>query len=263
MPELSVNGTTLFYQERGAGPAVLCLHGFPFDHTTWLDQLAGLSDIRRVVAVDQRGFGRSYPEAIRELDADRYADDAIAVIERLEDGRAVDLIGFSAGCRVACLVADRRPALVRSIVALTPIPFTASAMPNAEQAARQQLDLSGLDMWTNRLKYTFGEDPPLSSLHAMARYRTMVEGARWEMFMAALTSGLPDRTDLCKSLETPMLFVFGERTGGVPAGYQDMLPPNGRAVAIPDAGRLAAIENAPAFNAVTRDFWSAVGGSAG
>lgn len=258
MPEIAINGTTLFYQERGNGPAALCLHGFPFDHTTWLDQLAGLSDIRRVIAVDQRGFGRSYPESIKELDTEAYAVDAIALIEKLEDGRAVDVIGFSAGCRIGYTVAERRPELVRSITALTPLPFTGGQMPDAVNAARQQLDVSGLQMWVNRLKYTFGEDPPLSSLSAMGRYRSMVEGARPEMFTAALVSKSPDHSDLMKSLKVPMLFVFGDRTGGIPDGFEDTLPPNGKVVSISNAGRLACIENVPAFNDAVRDFWASI-----
>jgi 3-oxoadipate enol-lactonase len=258
MPEISINGTTLFYQERGSGHPALCLHGFPFDHTTWLDQMSGLSDIRRVIAVDQRGFGRSYPEAIRELHSEIYAGDTIALIERLGDGSAVDLIGFSAGCRTAYIVADLRPDLVRSIVALTPMPFAGGQMPDPENIARQQLDASGLEMWQNRIAYTFGEDPPLSSLFALGRYRAMVEGARPEMFSAALVSKSPDHSEMMKSLQTPILFVFGDRTGGIPAGFNEALPPKGKAVSIADAGRLACIENYTDFNAAVRDFWTSL-----
>jgi pimeloyl-ACP methyl ester carboxylesterase len=258
MPEISLRDTTLFYQERGKGPGLLCLHGFPFDHTTWLDQLSGLNDVRRVIAVDQRGFGRSYPEAIQKIDKDVYADDAVALIESLEGGRPVDIIGFSAGAHVGCMVADRRPDLVRSITALTPLPFTGGQMPDPFAGARRQLDMAGVELFANRIKYTFGEDPPLTSLFAMARYRAMVEGARPEMFAAALVSASPDRTEMLKRLKTPLLFVFGDRTGGIPEGYADTVPPGSRIISIPDAGRLAAIENAPAFNAAVKDFWASI-----
>ena len=49
----------LAYEERGSGPVLLFIHGFPFDRTMWVAQLAGLAKIRTAVAVDLRGHGLS------------------------------------------------------------------------------------------------------------------------------------------------------------------------------------------------------------
>src|SRR5438093_758150 len=58
-----VNGTELFYEERGGGMAVVLLHGFPLDLRVWEGQVGALSDRWRVITVDMRGFGRSRSEA--------------------------------------------------------------------------------------------------------------------------------------------------------------------------------------------------------
>src|SRR3972149_3767116 len=51
----------LFYREAGEGPLAVFVHGFPLDHSVWLDQLKGLAHVRRCVALDLRGFGKSDP----------------------------------------------------------------------------------------------------------------------------------------------------------------------------------------------------------
>ena len=49
----------LAYDDRGSGPAVVLIHGHPFDRSLWRPQLDWLSASRRVVAPDLRGFGES------------------------------------------------------------------------------------------------------------------------------------------------------------------------------------------------------------
>jgi len=59
MKTLRVNGIELATVDRGAGPPVVLLHGFPLDHTMWNAQVEALSKRHRVLAPDLRGFGRS------------------------------------------------------------------------------------------------------------------------------------------------------------------------------------------------------------
>jgi YbgC/YbaW family acyl-CoA thioester hydrolase len=58
MQRLTVNGVSLAVEVRGEGPAVLFVHGYPFDHTIWRDQIDALDGYRRI-ALDLRGMGRS------------------------------------------------------------------------------------------------------------------------------------------------------------------------------------------------------------
>lgn len=59
MNTLRVNGIELATVDRGAGPPVVLLHGFPLDHTMWNAQVEALSKRHRVLAPGLRGFGRS------------------------------------------------------------------------------------------------------------------------------------------------------------------------------------------------------------
>ena len=59
MTSLSVNGTDLWYVDRGVGLPLLLIHGFPLDHTMWAGQIEALASRCRVIAPDLPGFGRS------------------------------------------------------------------------------------------------------------------------------------------------------------------------------------------------------------
>ncbi|MGH9197635.1 MAG: alpha/beta fold hydrolase, partial [Acidimicrobiia bacterium] len=85
----------LGYDEAGSGPVLLLVHGFPLDSTLWEKQLEGLKDIRRVVAVDLRGRGKSKADP-NGWSVDLYADDVAKTIDSL-GGDPVDVAGLSMG----------------------------------------------------------------------------------------------------------------------------------------------------------------------
>lgn len=122
---VEVNGTHLYYEARGAGPALLFLHGFTLDRRMWRRQVASLSDRYRVVTYDARGFGRS---ALPGTDPYRHCDDAAALCEALGLRRVV-AIGHSIGAHQLLELALQRPDLVGAWVGictsgLATIPFS-------------------------------------------------------------------------------------------------------------------------------------------
>ena len=103
--------TGIYYEVAGAGPAVVFIHAGIADARMWASQLAGLADRYRVVAFDQRGFGRTAWEA------EGYADrrDVIAVMDHVGIGSAV-LVGCSLGGGIAMHVALAAPDRVDALV---------------------------------------------------------------------------------------------------------------------------------------------------
>src|SRR4051794_41818165 len=51
----------LSHEEKGTGIPLVLVHGFPFDHTIWRQQLDDVSETARVLAVDLPGCGGSPP----------------------------------------------------------------------------------------------------------------------------------------------------------------------------------------------------------
>jgi pimeloyl-ACP methyl ester carboxylesterase len=77
-----VNGIRLHWVERGDGPLVVLLHGFPEFWWSWRHQIAPLARNFRVVAVDMRGFNDSDKPA-GGYDLATLATDVRDLIDRL------------------------------------------------------------------------------------------------------------------------------------------------------------------------------------
>jgi pimeloyl-ACP methyl ester carboxylesterase len=104
----------------GHGPGALLLHGLAGTANEWSNTASWLTESRRVIALDQRGHGRSER---RPDDVSRaaYVGDAVALIEQF--GLApVDVIGQSLGGHTAFLLAAERPDLVRGLVVVEATP---------------------------------------------------------------------------------------------------------------------------------------------
>ncbi len=90
------DGTRLHFNDWGAGPAAILIHGWPLSGAMWEYQATALVEAgMRVITYDRRGFGKSdQPRA--GYDYDTFADDLGAIIEASGVDRAA-LIGFSMG----------------------------------------------------------------------------------------------------------------------------------------------------------------------
>jgi pimeloyl-ACP methyl ester carboxylesterase len=114
MPHATVDGTSLYYERRGAGEPVLLVQGMSGTHLAWGDAfLGGLGDGLEVVAYDHRGVGSSSPEE-RPFTIVRLADDAAGLLDALEWEHA-HVIGISMGGMVAQELALRYPGRIRSL----------------------------------------------------------------------------------------------------------------------------------------------------
>lgn len=85
----------LNYQQYGSGTPLVLLHGFPFDHTIWNEQVRALEEQYRVITPDLRGHGRSpAPEGAYSMDL--MARDVLALLDHVGVYKAV-WVGHSMG----------------------------------------------------------------------------------------------------------------------------------------------------------------------
>ena len=113
-----INGTTLYAEVRGEGPAVLLIPGGAEDAEGWravAERMPG----RTVVTYDRRGTLRSGREHWPGLGSSQHADDAAALIRELDLVDVVVFGGSSAGV-IAVQLAIRHPALLRRALVYEP-----------------------------------------------------------------------------------------------------------------------------------------------
>lgn len=251
MPFARVNGTMLYYRESGEGRLAVFLHGFPLDHSIWLDQLSGLAHVRRCVAVDLRGFGRSDPILEPSLSMEVLADDVAGLIEALGADQA-DVVGLSMGGYVALALWELRPELVRSLT----LADTRAAADSPEARASRRA-LAGRLLTSGRAEVAADLTGSLLGPHpaplVRARLRSMIEGTRYETMVAAL-DGMghrPDRTALLSTVSVPSLVIGGEEDRVTPPAQMRALAQairGARTVIVPGSGHLPPLERPDATN---------------
>ncbi len=101
------DGGSIHVVDHGEGPAVVLVHGVTLTSDIWLNQFEDLASTHRVIAIDQRGHGRSTAGA-GGYALTRMADDLLEVLDHLQADQVV-LVGHSMGGMVSLTAATTRP----------------------------------------------------------------------------------------------------------------------------------------------------------
>ena len=119
MPYCSVDGTRLYWTERGVGVPLLFLHGLGSRSRDWAAQVDHFADHYRVLRLDLRGHGRSErsdgPYAIAQFARD------VAVFLREREAVPAHVVGLSMGGMVALELAAGAPQLTRRLVVVNSV----------------------------------------------------------------------------------------------------------------------------------------------
>ena len=97
----------LHYEAFGMGVPIVCIHGFPLDHTIWQPMIPALAAGNRIILPDLRGHGLS-PVPDGPYSMPEMAGDIIALLDDLDLPQVV-LVGQSMGGYVALEVAHQAP----------------------------------------------------------------------------------------------------------------------------------------------------------
>jgi pimeloyl-ACP methyl ester carboxylesterase len=123
--EFSGQGVRLAFIDEPAvgfdrGEPILLIHGFASSHAVnwlfpqWVKTLT--EDGRRVIALDNRGHGRSQTfYAPADYAIPKMAEDCRRLLDHLEIERA-DVMGYSMGARIAAFLGKSHPERVRSLI---------------------------------------------------------------------------------------------------------------------------------------------------
>lgn len=103
------------YIDRGTGPAVLFVHGFPLSSFQWRGAIDRLSADRRCLAPDSMGLGYTEVAVGQSVTPSAQADMIAAFLDKLSVNK-VDLIANDSGGAVAQLFVTRYPRKVRSLM---------------------------------------------------------------------------------------------------------------------------------------------------
>lgn len=268
---VTVNGIDFAYLEKGQGPLVLCLHGFPDHAPTWthlLDDLAGAGF--RAVAPWMRGYPPTGAAPDGKYHTQYLSLDALALADALAGDGPAYVVGSDWGAGAVHGAITHRPDRFLRAVTMAVPPQAAMAgsfLSSPEQWKRSwyiwffgtpladiafgAADFAIIDkLWTDwspgfdpgpefmaALKRCFAGD---NGQAAMGYYRDSFHGrSAPEGEAASISAG---------AVTVPMLYFHGVRDGclGIDlideAALREALGPSGDYVAVQDAGHFLHLE---------------------
>lgn len=256
-----VNGTHLFYQATGRGPAVILLHSADLDRRQWDPQFLSLAREHRIVRYDARGYGHSGP-ANSPFRAD---EDLYAFLVALHIPRA-SLIGSSLGGRIAIDFALAHPSMVDRLVLAAPglsgWKFSrgdTSWFPEG-RAARDRGDWGGIALaWLKQDFMRAAMERPELAAHLREVARD--NGPYWKDYLRLGgeqdQQGSPPALHRTRLVTAPTLLIVGTRDTRDIEGIADTLSatmPNIRRVTFQGAGHMLNLEQADRFNTLVLAF---------
>jgi pimeloyl-ACP methyl ester carboxylesterase len=250
-----VNGTKLYYEVQGKGPAVVLIHGGLVDRRLWDDQMSPLSKRYRVVRYDLRAFGKS----ASATEPFSHIEDLRALLDFLKIERAT-LVGLSLGGIIAADFALEYPKRVNLLV-LVGAGLRGDAQPPDKAAIEAyQAASRGAEAFVNATMKTSLYAAVRPGTPAYTRLRQMM----LDIFKALPTFvpgfwKYPQKTtfERLKDIETPTLVIIGSDDSQTLKNIADTLAtsiPGASKEVIAGSSHHPPVEKAKEFNRILLDF---------
>jgi pimeloyl-ACP methyl ester carboxylesterase len=266
MQRAKLSSVDVAYLDRGTGPTILLVHGFPLDHTMWSAQIDALTPHFRVIAPDLRGFGQS---SLGEVDShegvsmERYADDLVELLHALAIDEPIVLAGFSMGGYVAWQFVRNHGSRLRALVQCD---TRAAADSDEARSGRLKMAENVAEWGSGRVAEMM--EPKLFAPQTLDAQPAVVATVRKVIeitapaAIAAAQRGMatrPDMTSFLPSIQVPTLLVGGTEDAISPPDEMRSIAakiPSAEFVEIHAAGHMTTMENPAAVNDVLLEFLS-------
>jgi pimeloyl-ACP methyl ester carboxylesterase len=252
--ELTINDTTIAFDDCGAGPALLLVHGFPLNRRMWQAQLAPLAEAGyRAIAPDLRGFGASDAPA-GGYSMGGFADDLIALLDALQIERAT-VAGMSMGGYILQDLLERYPGRIAAACFVATKSF---ADDEDGRARRSQMAAQAERLGANPIIKIFAEllFAP-QTMHSKPELIAQVTSWMRSTPPRALAGGLlamrdrKDYTPLLPGFQQPSLVVVGTEDAAASQSALGLFRsglPNCQSRVISAAGHMVNMEQPDEFN---------------
>ena len=262
MPFAQIGDANIHYTEEGKGKETIVFsHGLLMDGTMFDGQIGHFKDRYRCIAFDHRGQGKSGVTQ-SGYDMDTLADDAIALVEKLDAGPC-HFAGLSMGGMIGMRIALKRPDLLKSLILME-----TSADPEPAENGPKYRMLNFIARWFGLrvvagqvMPIMFGKrfmsDPARAAERKHWRERII---ARDRLGITRAVMGVIERKSVYERLgaiAVPTLIIVGEEdTATVPEKSERMHAAiaGSQLVRLPWGGHSSTIEEPEAVNAAIESF---------
>ncbi len=231
----------LFIKEFGSGIPVTFLHGYPLDHTIWLEIVPKLTNEARMILPDLRGHGKS-PAPDEATTMKEMAEDVLHALDSLGVEKSI-IVGHSMGGYVALALARYYPQRLSGMVLI------ASHVYADSPEKRESRLVSILDIQKNGLAAVISTMPEKLSYNkaVINKCREIITSASSIGAVGVLNAmaNRPDSHDILAQLNVPGLIIAGMEDQIVPLSISREMAKLMRSpqlVEIPEAGHMPMLE---------------------
>ena len=239
---MEYQSVALEFEEHGHGTPLVCLHGFPFDHTIWQPLVPRLEKAAHLILPDLRGYGKSpAPDGVytmREM-----AEDVVCLLDRLHLEKAV-VVGHSMGGYVSLAFAHAYPSRLAGLGLV-------ATQAGADNPERRQARLKT----ANSVK-RHGVKSVVNNMLSRLTPKTDLTQPLLDLMMQAQPSGVvgalrgmaerPDMTGNLADIVVPAVVVAGGADQILPLDVMKTMAqmlPKGWLVEIPEGGHMPMMES--------------------
>ncbi|WP_137289695.1 alpha/beta fold hydrolase [Natronorubrum halophilum] len=268
MAELSLDDGTLWYETRGDGQPLVCIHGGWMNGQAWTPQVERFADEYQVITLDVRGHGRTAATEPNRYSIELFTDDLEALFSELDLEEPI-LCGLSLGSMVVQEFLDRHPdraagailgGAVRSMPPmdlpsgmkpfLSPLPALTTSLSMTGTKATFRSMLSSIRATTGEQWLSVNPDVRTTAMEAVGD----ISRDEFRKVFGALYRYEPSSLS---HVETPTLVIHGEQEAPlVKRQGRDLVSEvtGGEHVELADSGHLVNQDRPNAFNSATAAF---------
>lgn len=266
MSRLLINGVHLNVEVVGSGPAVMALHGFAGNMSTWSPLVREMKEEYTFILVDLLGHGASdCPAEASRYALDRAAADLACLLDCLKIRRACWL-GYSMGGRLALVAAAMLPDRIASLIvegasAGLAAPGEREERAESDAALARLIKEKGIgpfvEFWEALPLFATQSNLPRDTRDFVRQQRLGCDPRGLANTLRAASPGVqPPVHGRLRSLAFPVLCVAGELDKKFSAIAREMcgVLPDGRLAVIPGAGHCAHLERPHEFRQAVLSF---------
>jgi len=259
MPSTKLNNTEIAYDDQGSGPAIVLIHGYPFNRSMWTEQVQSLADRYRVITIDLRGHGDSEASTGAST-MTLMAEDVAQLMDELGIERAV-VGGLSMGGYVVLAFYQLFPERVEKLLLADTRAQADTEEGKATRAEQAQKILAeGMaPIVDTMLPKLISPDTVSKRPEVVKRVRDMMLHTKPEGAAAALRgmAEREDQTPRLSQINVPTLIIVGREDPITPVADSEKMHQqiaNSELVVIENASHVSNIEQAEQFNRALKDF---------
>ncbi len=257
--QLIKNNISIYQEGDPSKRTIIFVHGFPYDHSMWNDQVKFLSSSYNCISYDIRGLGES-PAGDGQFTMESFVDDLEFIIDELKPVKPI-LCGLSMGGYLSFRAVERMESRFGGVIFCDTKPEADNNDGKLKRAASiKKINTGGLAAFVKDfVPNCFAE----SSVKKMRKqYENII--AKSSSFDPAGVKGCllamigrNDTSGYLPNIKIPVLVLCGEKDKLTPVGSMKNFAgkiPGSKFVVISEAGHMTPIENPLAVNKAIKEF---------